>query len=316
MKKSTKRLLTLTAAAVAGIYAYNRFVDSNATRKNLLKIDDGHYYKWKEGNIFYTKQGKGTPLLLVHDTDSRSSGEEWSKLNKKLAKSHTVYTIDLLGCGRSDKPSLQYTNYMYVQIITAFIKDVIKDTPDVAATNLSAAPVLMASALNKDLFNKIILINPVSLQQLKQVPDKTSKFKQDIINLPIIGTFIYNKLMTPLKIDFVFRKKYISRSQLISTKVEDTYYESAHAGHSKGKYLYSSILSNFININISHAIQKLDKPFYIIASTEIKNNLDVINNYHTLNSNFDVIHIANAKLYPQLEIPEKTASIINKLLAD
>ncbi len=314
MKKSTKRLFTLTAAAVAGIYAYNRFVDSNASRKNLLKIDNGHYYKWKEGNIFYTKQGKGSPLLLIHDTDSRSSGEEWSKITKKLAKTHTVYIIDLLGCGRSDKPSLQYTNYMYVQIITAFVKDVIKDTPDVAATNLSAAPVLMASTLNKALFNKIILINPVSLQQLKQVPDKTSKFKQNIINLPIIGTFIYNKLMTPLKIDFVFRKKFISRSQLISAKVEDTYYESAHIGHSKGKYLYSSILSNFININISHAIQKLDNPVYLIASTDIKNNLEVINNYLTLNSNFDVIHVANAKLYPQLEIPEKTASIINKLL--
>ena len=48
MKKNTKRLLTLTVAAFAGMYAYNRFVDSNASRKNLLKTDNGHYYKWKE----------------------------------------------------------------------------------------------------------------------------------------------------------------------------------------------------------------------------------------------------------------------------
>lgn len=315
MKKSTKRLFALTAAAVAGMYAYNRFVDSNATRKNLLKIDNGHYYKWKEGNIFYTKQGNGTPVLLIHDTDSRSSGEEWSKISKKLSKNNTVYTIDLLGCGRSDKPSIQYTNYMYVQIITAFVKDVIQEAPDVVATNLSAAPVLMASALSKDLFNKTILINPVSLQQLKQVPDKTSKFKQNIINLPIFGTFIYNKLMSPIKIDFLFRKKYISRSQLISTKTEDAYYEAAHLGQSKGKYLYSSILSNFININISHALKKLEKPVYIIASTDIKNNLEVINSYRALNNNFDIIHVANAKLYPQLEIPEKISSIITKLLS-
>ena len=86
MKKSTKRLLVLTSAAVAGMYAYNRLVDSNAARKNLLKVDNGHYYKWKEGNIFYTQNGTGTPLLLVHDTDSRASGEEWSKIIKKLSK--------------------------------------------------------------------------------------------------------------------------------------------------------------------------------------------------------------------------------------
>lgn len=42
--------------------------------------------------------------------------------------------------------------------------------------------------------------------------------------------------------------------------------------------------------------------------------MDVINNYHKLNSKCDIIHIANAKLYPQLELPDKTASIIKKLL--
>ena len=83
---------------------------------------------------------------------------------------------------------------MYVQIITAFVNDVIVKPVNVAATNLSTAPVIMANALPKDLFNKIILINPVSLQQLKCIPDKNTKFKQNIINLPIIGTFIYISL--------------------------------------------------------------------------------------------------------------------------
>ena len=176
--------------------------------------------------------------------------------------------------------------------------------------------VIMANALSKDLFNKIILINPVSLQQLKCIPDKSTKFKQNIINLPIIGTFIYNKLMSPIKVDLLFRNKFISRSQLISDKMKDAYYESAHKGQSRGKYLYSSILSNYINTNIVHALKNLDKDVSIIASTGIKNNMDVINNYHKLNSKCDIIHIANAKLYPQLELPEKTASIIKKIVTN
>jgi pimeloyl-ACP methyl ester carboxylesterase len=314
MKKSTKNLLFLTSAVIAGMHIYNRVVDSNAERKNALKVDNGHYYKWKEGNIFYTKTGTGEPILLIHDTDSGASGEEWAKVAKKLAKNNTVYTIDLLGCGRSDKPSIQYTSYMYVQIITAFVNDVIGKPVNVAATNLSTAPVIMANALSKNLFNKIILINPVSLQQLSCIPDKSTKFKQNIINLPIIGTFIYNKLMSPIKVDLLFRNKFISRSQLISDKMKDAYYESAHKGQSRGKYLYSSILSNYINTNIAPALKNLDKDVSIIASTGIKNNMDVINNYHKLNSKCDIIHIANAKLYPQLELPDKTASIIKKLL--
>ena len=287
MKKSTKNLLFLTSAVIAGMHIYNRVVDSNAERKNALKVDNGHYYKWKEGNIFYTKTGTGKPILLIHDTDSGASGEEWAKVAKKLAKNNTVYTIDLLGCGRSDKPSIQYTSYMYVQIITAFVNDVIGKPVNVAATNLSTAPVIMANALSKDLFN-----------------------------LPIIGTFIYNKLMSPIKVDLLFRNKFISRGQLISDNMKDAYYESAHKGQSRGKYLYSSILSNYINTNIAPALKNLDKDVSIIASTGIKNNMDVINNYHKLNSKCDIIHIANAKLYPQLELPEKTASIIKKIVTN
>lgn len=255
-------------------------------------------------------------LLSGKISISSRPGEEWAKVAKKLAKNNTVYTIDLLGCGRSDKPSIQYTSYMYVQIITAFVNDVIGKPVNVAATNLSTAPVIMANALSKDLFNKIILINPVSLQQLSCIPDKSTKFKQNIINLPIIGTFIYNKLMSPIKVDLLFRNKFISRSQLISDKMKDAYYESAHKGQSRGKYLYSSILSNYINTNIAPALKNLDKDVSIIASTGIKNNMDVINNYHKLNSKCDIIHIANAKLYPQLELPEKTASIIKKIVTN
>ena len=37
MKKSTKNLLFLTSAVIAGMHIYNRVVDSNAERKNALK---------------------------------------------------------------------------------------------------------------------------------------------------------------------------------------------------------------------------------------------------------------------------------------
>ena len=36
MKKKTKRFLFLTTAALAGMYAYNRFVANTSTNKNML----------------------------------------------------------------------------------------------------------------------------------------------------------------------------------------------------------------------------------------------------------------------------------------
>ena len=35
---------------------------------------------------FYTKTGTGEPILLIHDTDSGASGEEWAKVAKKACK--------------------------------------------------------------------------------------------------------------------------------------------------------------------------------------------------------------------------------------
>ena len=114
MKKSTKNLLFLTSAVIAGMHIYNRVVDSNAERKNALKVDNGHYYKWKEGNIFYTKTGTGEPILLIHDTDSGASGEEWAKVAKKLAKNNTYTLLICLDvAARTSLPSNIQATCMY-----------------------------------------------------------------------------------------------------------------------------------------------------------------------------------------------------------
>lgn len=314
MKKKTKKLLLYSTAALVGMYAYNRFVEETATKKNMLPTENGAYYRWTQGNIFYTKFGEGTPLLLIHDTNPESSSFEWSKIRKYLQKNHTVYTIDLLGCGLSDKPGVSYTSYMYVQLITSFIKDIIKEKTDVISTNMTAPSVIMANQMNDTIIDKIILINPVSMNLLDQTPSLKSKTKQTVINLPLVGTFIYNLMMNPKFIDKKFRENYYGRKHLISSKVEDAYYESAHIDNSRGKYLYSSLIGRFMNTNIRRGIKNMDKPIYLICSRNIKNNLKTTEEYCKYHSNTKVHYISDCKLYPQLESPEKTYQIINSIL--
>ena len=381
MKKGTKKFLFLSVATLAGMYAYNQFVASTSTKKNMLptkngsyyswkqgnvfytktgtgdpvllihdtnsasssvewsKISkrlqkkhtvytststkknmlptkNGSYYSWKQGNVFYTKTGTGDPVLLIHDTNSASSSVEWSKISKRLQKKHTVYTMDLLGCGLSDKPGLSYTNYMYVQLITAFIKDIIKSKTSVVASNLSSSFVIMANQLDASIIDKMIFINPVSFHSMDAMPDQQSKLKQTIINLPLVGTFIYNLLMNPKRIDRQFRFIYYCRPQLISSKTKDAYYEAAHMDNSNGKYLYSSLLGNYMNIDLRHAVKKITKPVSFIISSDIKANYKTAQEYRKLNSNIDITYVSNCKLYPQLENPEKVYQIIENKLSN
>ncbi len=64
---------------------------------------------------------------MIHDMLPGASGYEWNQIEEQLSSDHTVYTLDLLGCGRSEKAGITYTNFVYVELISNFIKDVIKE---------------------------------------------------------------------------------------------------------------------------------------------------------------------------------------------
>ena len=89
----------------------------------MLDTDVRNYYHWRFGDIYYTKKGKGSPILLIHDMLPGGSGYEWTRIEDELALEHTVYNLDLPGCGRSEKPGMTYTNFVYVQAICDFIKE-------------------------------------------------------------------------------------------------------------------------------------------------------------------------------------------------
>ena len=314
MKKNTRRFLLLTTAAVGSIYAFNRFIAETSASKKLLTDGNGSYYNWKFGKVFYTKKGNGTPLLLIHDTDVSSSSFEWYKLIKKLEKNHTVYTIDLIGCGRSDKPALTYTNYLYVQLIVSFVHDVIGTSTDVIASQYSSTFTLMANQLDAELFDHIILINPPSIKNVQGTITTANKIMKDIMELPLIGTFVYNLTHKRSDIDTAFRQRYYKKPQLILGKLEDIYYEAAHSNNGNGKYLYASQISNYMNVHMDHVIRKLEKPVHMIASQDLKSNISTMDSYRHLNSSIEIHYLSGCKLLPQLEIPEKLLSVVNAIL--
>lgn len=305
MKKHVRNFLIFTTLATISMHIYNRIISFTSKLKNLLKTDQGQFYEWKYGRIFYTKSGRGAPILLVHDLDPSSSSMEWSRISKQLAKSHAVYMIDLLGCGRSDKPNLTYTNYLYVQLMTDFIKNVICEKADIAATGSSCSFSIMSCNMDPEYYNKIILINPEKLTELAKIPGKRKNAIKFLMELPIIGTFIYNVIYRNSNIRSQFLETYFSKNHFIPEMFINTYYESAHDGNSKGKYLKSSIFANYTNINIIHALKKINNSIYMIGGEENKSIQDTFESYTNYNSSIETSLIKHSKYLPQLEMPDQ-----------
>ena len=300
-KLATYTLLTITVGTT--VHIINRFINSSAISNNLLKFKTDDYYHWRFGDIYYEKTGAGAPILLIHNLTTCSSSYEWNKIVSSLAKTNTVYTLDLLGCGRSEKPEVTYTNFLYVQLINDFIKNVIKEKTNVVASGESSAIVIMAAANNDQIIDKIMLINPVSFKKLYQNPDSKSKLLKKLIALPLVGTLLYNILINKKQIKETFIKDYFYDKSKVTDRDIDTYFEAAHLNQTNSKYLFASMISKYTNANVLNCLKNLKNSIFILIGNEISDNIDVAKAYQNELASIEIVGIEKAKHLPQMELP-------------
>ncbi len=260
-------------------------------------------YEWRFGKIHYTKCGKGTPLLLIHDVIPGSSDYEWQEIIKPLSKTHTVYTLDLLGFGHSEKPAITYTNYLYVQLITDFIKNIVGRRCDIITSGSSASIAIMACRLDESLFNRIMLISPDTLIHTGKVPTKRTKTLKFALELPLIGTFLYNIMVNYCKIKTDFKKYYFSNPYHVTPKLIKAYREASQLYGSNSRYVYSSLKGNYINFSVSRALSEINNSIYIINGSDTADYKQIAKEYQKQNASIETNVVYHTKHFPQLENP-------------
>lgn len=312
MKKNNK-LLYLTAmagAAAVSIYGINKAINVINNAKSTLANPNGLRYEWRFGDIFYTVQGSGKPVLLIHDLSCGSSDIEWKYIVKEYAKTNQVYTIDLLGCGRSDKPSITYTNYLYVQLITDFVKHVIGHRTDVIATGLSTSFVLMACYNDNTIFDKLLFINPNNLLHNNQEITIYEKSLKKLIELPDIGTLIYNIVNRKTKYVKRFKTEYYHNTYAVRGSLIQAYYDSSHYGEMSSKYLLASLNSNYLCANVTRALKDINNSIFILGSEFEPNIKETIADYTEINPSIETSILKDLKHLPQLEKPTEVFQAI------
>lgn len=299
-KKVLTLIATLTASTLTAITITNRILCKLATSDHYLDEDEGEYYDWRFGKIFYKKEGSGTPLLLVHTLDAAASSAEWKYLMDKLVENHTVYVLDLLGCGKSDKPQITYTNYLYVQLISDFIRNVIGQKTDVIASGNASSFVIMACNMEDSLFRKIMILNPETASQISRMPKGSSRMLRKLLELPIVGTLLYNILYSRRHILKRLEETYFSPCY-INHELPKIYAENAHTNELGGKCLMASLKSHFVNINITKALHAIDNSIYLIVGEENPDKEAILAYYCETNPAIETYEIPYSKKYSQVD---------------
>ena len=306
--------LAFTTATV--IHIGNRYISYHSDLKNVLSLTNCSYYNWKYGRIFYTIKGNGKPLLLLHDLESGGSAYEWNRVEEKLAENHTVYSVDLPGCGRSEKNSMIYTNFLFVQMVTSFVKDVIRTRTDVITSGYSAAIVAMANVYDRNCFDKVIFVNPTSLRTLEKNVTFRSKLYKKIVDLPVFGTAIYNMHVSHESISNLFINRYFNNPFRVDRDILDAYYEAAHKGRYNCKFLYTSLAGGYLyGNNIKNAIQRIDENTVILSGECEKNKDKIVKQYIRENPSIRTAQIYGTRHLPHIEKPEEFSETVLSYLS-
>ncbi|MGJ4946063.1 alpha/beta fold hydrolase [Bradyrhizobium sp. HKCCYLS1011] len=121
-------------------------------RPTLLKISDAL-------SLRFQKIGNGPPLLLLHTI--RTQLEYFRSLAPLLAKSHTVYTIDLPGHGHSPiDPSASFDEPYFRQAVIRFIEELNLSALTLIGESIGGALALTVAAALPQRVKRVYAINP------------------------------------------------------------------------------------------------------------------------------------------------------------
>lgn len=314
MKQKGKTLLMLTGLTAVALHIINRIEYTHSVSGANLTARQNIYYEWRFGKIRYTKSGSGEPLLLLHDLTIGSSCYEYKKIVNDLSENHEVYCMDFLGYGLSDKPDMTYTNFLYVQQVADFIKNIIGRKTDIIASSDAVPVAVMACHNDSDMIQNIVAINPQNLFQLNQIPSKRTRLLKFLLETPILGTFMYNLHAGRTSITSLFKEKYFYNPYNVEDKDITAYVEAAHTPDYHSKYSYASYIGKYMNANIVHALKEINNSIYLIAGSAREDIKTIVENYEYYNNAIESVFIPNTKLLPHLERPNEVLYHLNTFL--
>lgn len=258
--------VALSSSAVIGAAAvFNALVRRGVTRlANPIGGEEGGF-SWRSRRIAFTVRGSGPPILLVHSIGPVAWSYEWRNNVDALARTNTVYTLDLLGFGRSDRPSVRYSARLYISLISDFAAQVIGQPCVLVASSLSAAYAVVLGARDPHRFPALVLVQSAGLVKPAEVPRITGEARRFTVEAPLVGTAIFNTLMSRRGVRAHLERLYTDDTNVTQELVEMSY----QTAHQKGaRRAPAAFFTGHLNIDVARALRRVTQPMLLIWGEE------------------------------------------------
>ncbi|MCV3216922.1 alpha/beta fold hydrolase [Plectonema radiosum NIES-515] len=223
------------------------------------------FWTWKDYKIQYTVMGTGHPLVLIHGFGA-SIGHWRKNIPVLAAAGYKVFAIDLLGFGGSDKPPLNYTLEVWVELLKDFCTAHISEPAVFIGNSIGALLSLMVVAEHPEIAAGGVLINSAgglshrSHELNPPLRIVMSTFNK-LVGHPITGKFVFNRIRQKKQIRRTLYQVYRDRQAVTDELVDLLYAPSCEPG---AQQVFASILTAPPGPEPGELLPKVKHPLLVI----------------------------------------------------
>eukprot|EP00210_Caulerpa_lentillifera_P001673 g1608.t1 len=198
--------------------------------------DQMQKWSWQGHEISYLIVGEGPPLLLIHGFGG--SILHFRKNIPFLAKTHTVYALDLLGYGYSDKPAIKYCMELWRDQIIDFSTEFIPESFVLIGNSVGSLACLMTGVKLQEKIKGITLLNCAGAMNNKSLTDDWRirlalpifLLIDFLLNIPPIADYLFNTYASKDNVRNILRGVYCNKEAVDEELVEIIHRPSTDPG--------------------------------------------------------------------------------------
>jgi phosphomannomutase len=304
--------------ALAGLTGAATLVNRRLRTTSALPLDHvggvRRPWHWRGYNIFATEMGAGPTILLVHGIYAGASSFEFRKLAPSLARTNRVVAFDLLGCGLSELPDLDYSAELFVEMIVDAIGEFSDGPMTLLGSSLGGAFCIRAATRAPDRVKDLVLICPTGLGVLADDPNAVQRALTMLIRSPIAGESAFNGLASRPSLGWFLRNQSYADPASVTPEIIDHYYAVTH--QAGARFVPAQFVGGGLNINVANDLPFVEAPVLVLWGERASstNALERAYEYVRLAPNGELVTFKESGLLPHEEEAEACAAAIVSFL--
>ena len=264
----------------------------------------------EEGTIAYVVTGEGPPLILLHGF----GGEiwMWEKQIAALSKRYRLYIPDLLGYGYSDRPKVDYTPSLFIDMIRQFMERLGVSRAGLIGNSMGGGIAWAFALAYPERVDKLVLIDSIPPQVIPAVRNPLFRWFLAIRHVPLLP-YVAVALRTRHMVRIALTQVVYDDRLITDEVVERQYRTSRIAG--TARVIASTVRHTDEVARYADALTSLPTPTLIIwGEKDELFPVEVGKQLHASIRNSRLVVIKDSGHMPMWETPDETNRTILEFL--